>query len=231
MLIANINGRRVHARSAKSGDIGICPFTRAEVKAHVGPFRQYWAYVGGAPALPEGYERETPWHYAWKHLIQDENCEVVFGENREHRADIVGANGTIIELQHSPIDARIADERSAFYSRTTGERVVWVIDAYEFADRIILLPPEKGARYGKVQWKNPRLWAKFIAGDSDTHAFLDPKFVGDCMMKIWRHDGSLYGFELSKRDFFMKYLSQVAKPEYADFRFNRYEVWKIYDTK
>lgn len=230
MLIANVQGRRLHARYAESGQLGTCPFTGRAVKAHVGPHRQFWVYRDGIPPLPPGYEGETQWHYAWKHLVADDFCEVVYGANREHRADIVGAHETVVELQHSPIDSRIAAERSEFYAHTTKKRVIWLIDASEYAERIALNEPKKGERFGEITWKHPRLWVKDLATDPNTHVYLDPKFVGDSVMKIWIYRKVLYGYLLPKRDFFIEYLAPVAKPEYADFSFLRYNVWRIYDS-
>ena len=111
MQFAKLNGKRIRAKNANSGDIGECPWTGKPVKAKVGELRQYWTYIGDKPVLPEGYENETQWHFNWKSLVNDENCEVVYGENNEHRADIVGNNGEIIEIQLSPIDIRIVRER------------------------------------------------------------------------------------------------------------------------
>ena len=59
MLIALHNGRRVRAHIAGSGALGTCTWTGLPVKACVGEILQYWAYVGGAPKLPAGYEPES----------------------------------------------------------------------------------------------------------------------------------------------------------------------------
>ncbi len=230
MLIAIVGGKRVHARDVESGQLGTCPFTGAALKAHVGPFRQFWVYPGGAPELPPGYEPESPWHYSWKHLVMDERCEVVYGANREHRADIVGADETIVELQHSPINAWAAEERTEFYATVTGKRVVWLLDAFEYMRYIDFQKPISGEKFGRVVWKNPRKWVLALAKDSDTHVFLDPQFVSDGVIKIWSHAGNVYWWSLTKRQFFGKYLASVSKPAYRDFNFKRYDIWRIYDN-
>ena len=115
MLIALFNNQRVRAEVAGSGSIATCPWTNLPVKAHVGLIRQYWAYVGGQPNLFNGYELESEWHMSWKATIQDQYCEVVMGANNEHRADILGSNNTVIEIQHSAIDIRDSRERIQFY--------------------------------------------------------------------------------------------------------------------
>ena len=57
-------------------------------------------------------------------MFPKENVEVTVRKNeRRHRADIIGNDGTVIELQHSPISIEIIHEREVFY-----ENMVWVFD-------------------------------------------------------------------------------------------------------
>ena len=89
MKYAKYNGQKTQAYTVKSGDIGTdLWYEDYEVVACVGKYRQYWKYTNDKPILPNGYEPESEWHAAWKKAIKDDFCEVVCGENREHRADI-----------------------------------------------------------------------------------------------------------------------------------------------
>lgn len=88
-------------------------------------------------------EGESDWHQQWKEHAPQERCEVVM-EN--HRADIVSADGLIIELQHSPIDVRVIREREVFY-----RKMIWLFDARSYIDRIV----ERHSGY--FVWRHARL--------------------------------------------------------------------------
>lgn len=174
MLIALYNGIRKRAEVAGSGALGVCPWTQNSVKAHVGMIRQYWAYVGGAPVMPVGYEPESEWHLTWKECVKDENCEVIFGQNNEHRADIVGASDTVVEIQRSPIDIRHSRERVSFYKRHTGKRVVWVVDIQDIWMKTFKLSGKKDSDGNLIiNWKRRRAWLWDLAATTDTNAFLE----------------------------------------------------------
>ncbi len=51
----------------------------------------------------------------------------------EHRADVVAKDGTVIELQHSPIDLQTLVERQEFYNK-----LIWVLDCqyYKIRDTV-----------------------------------------------------------------------------------------------
>ncbi|QDV43936.1 hypothetical protein Enr13x_37960 [Stieleria neptunia] len=68
-------------------------------------------------------ENVGPWHIAWQDLVRLDSKEVTIGE---HRADIIGNNKTVIELQHSNIPVPEIAEREKFYGD-----MVWVFDATE----------------------------------------------------------------------------------------------------
>jgi hypothetical protein len=61
------------------------------------------------------------WHRAWKEHYSVAQREVVIGP---HRADVRLQDGTVLELQHSPLSSAEIREREDFY----GE-MVWVLDA------------------------------------------------------------------------------------------------------
>jgi hypothetical protein len=217
MRRAWFNGEKVRAEIAGSGAIGQCPFMGNEVRANVGELRQYWSYIGGAPEFPPGYENETPWHAAWKTPIQDEFCEVIFGQNNEHRADIVGNNNVVIELQHSPIDIREVRERIRFYNENTNRRVIWIVDARAYWKKTLNLDFQNrnGVNY-PVLWKRKRQWVYHIAQNDESILFIDYNHKSDKLVQMWVHQQKLYGRFVSKRNFFLDNMNRVSKQEYID---------------
>lgn len=218
MLIALHNSQKVRAQVAGSGAIGTCPWTGLPVKACVGEILQYWAYIGGAPKLPAGYEDESEWHGQWKATIDDTCCEVVMGPNNEHRADILGSNNTVIEIQHSRIDIRHSKDRVDFYRAHTGRRVIWVVDIQDIWRNTFNID---GTRDDKgnflVKWRNIREWLWDLAGDTDTNCFLEFNQTSDKLLHVWVYDKVLRAKYVPKRTFFLRYMDAVAKPEYKGY--------------
>lgn len=232
MRRAWFNGEKVRAEVAGSGALGNCPFTNWQVRAHVGEIRQYWAYIGGQPELPPGYENETPWHAAWKMPIEDDSCEVIFGQNNEHRADIVGNNGIVIELQHSPIDIRDVRERIVFYRGITDQRVVWVVDARAYWNRTLKVEFDKrDEQYNHypVTWRNRRHWTYHIAQNTDSDLYLDYNIQQDTLLKVWVYQKKLFCRFVSKKDFFMRHFNDVAKDEYKNYSRLCIDIWNNLD--
>lgn len=215
MLIAIHNGERKRAEAAGSGAIGSCPWTNHPVKAHVGLIRQYWAYVGGSPNFERGYEPESEWHITWKTPIHNDYCEVIFGQHNEHRADILGSNNTVIEIQRSIIDIRDSRERVEFYKNETKRRVVWVVDIQEFWKKRFFLS-EKADKDGHylVTWKPKRTWLWDLASTPNTNLFLEFNQSNDKLLQGWIHQGNMYAKFVKKSEFFNRYMKDVAKPEY-----------------
>lgn len=220
MLLAIHNGERKRAEQAASGAIGTCPWTQHPVKAHVGLLRQYWAYVGGAPTFSNGYEPESEWHLTWKTPVQDQYCEVVFGNNNEHRADILGSNETVIEIQRSIIDIRESRERVEFYQRETGKRVIWVVDIQEFWRKRFFLDgkPNRERQY-KVSWKPKRTWLWDLAANTKTNLFLEFNQSNDKLLHVWVYNGEMLARFITKHEFFERYMLGVAKPEFSDIEY------------
>lgn len=102
---------------------GRCPTCNGEVQAKCGKIKVWhWAHVAGDDC-DTWSEPLGPWHLSWQNLVAPEHIEVVKGQ---HRADIVGMNDVVIELQHSSINADDIQDRERFY-----ERMVWLFDATE----------------------------------------------------------------------------------------------------
>lgn len=124
-----------------------CPGCGARVIAKCGEINVWhWAHEADSDCDPWS-EGESAWHAGWKQQVHSGRCEVVM---RQHRADIVGHKGVVIELQHSSLSPSEVREREEFY-----KNLIWIIDASEFADNFSFL------RKGEVEtfrWKWPRRW-------------------------------------------------------------------------
>jgi hypothetical protein len=100
---------------------GTCPTCGGPVIAKCGPCKiHHWAHQS-AEDCDSWSEGIGPWHISWQDLVRPEFVEVSLGE---HRADILGNSGTVIELQHSTIGPRTIEQREQFYGN-----MVWVFDA------------------------------------------------------------------------------------------------------
>jgi len=215
LLLAIHQGIKKRAENAGSGQLGTCPWTGLEVKAHVGHIRQYWAYCGEKPNYNHGYEPESEWHISWKEPIKNKFCEVIFGNNNEHRADILGSNDTVIEIQHSVIDIRDSKERVRFYREQTGKRVIWVVDIQDFWIKRFSLKKSKHNGVFEVEWKPKRSWLWQLASTPETNLYLEFNQTNDKLLHSWIHNGVMYVKYFTKIEFFERYLKDVAKDEYV----------------
>jgi len=102
---------------------GICPSCHTTVIPKCGKVKTWhWSHKKVGECDPWA-ESLTEWHLAWQSAVLDNAVEVVM-EN--HRADIVGNDSAVIELQHSPIKPEEITERENFYGN-----MVWLFDATE----------------------------------------------------------------------------------------------------
>jgi hypothetical protein len=95
-------------------------------------------------------EPDTDWHRGWQSAVPPERREVVVGRRR---ADLVAANGTIVDLHQGPLPVGQVGPREAHY-----RRMVWLFDTREpyRAARLVLRPPTRGDDYVTFRWKHPR---------------------------------------------------------------------------
>ncbi len=113
----NDRGEKV---TATPGATAICPLCSAPLVPKCGQVNVWhWAHVSRDDCDP-WYEPETPWHAGWKALVDPLWCEFSLPP---HRADIVGNDLTVIELQHSSISPREIAERERFYPK-----MIWLLD-------------------------------------------------------------------------------------------------------
>lgn len=219
MKYALVNGRKTHIRDVERGTLGYdCWFRTYEVKACKGHYMQYWKYTEDKPVLPIGYENETEWHAAWKAAIKDDFCEVICGDNQEHRADIKTPK-QVIELQYSGIPFEEVQRRNKFYTELTGSRIIWVVNTYKaWKNKRIVTTLSKDGRKGEllVQWSYPKRWVVDICESKSTTVLLDISPTANNLLQLWKHKNQLYGKWTKKEDFFCRYLKDIATCK-ADF--------------
>jgi len=204
-------GKRRHIQDVERGAHGFdCWFQNYEVVACKGNYMQYWKYCKERPDLPAGYENETEWHAVWKSLVKDEFCEVVSGNNNEHRADIRTPK-VVIEIQNSGISFDVVKERVNFYHNLTNARVIWIVNAYAAMRKGYIRTEYLSKNISKVTWKYPKKWARDISGWEKTEVYLDVTPRKENMLKIWLHDGELYGRWVRKQEFYENYLRAYSE--------------------
>jgi competence CoiA-like predicted nuclease len=129
-----------------------CPFCRSIAIAKCGEiYAHHWAHETNKEC-DEWYESESDWHLNWKSMFSKEYVEVTIQKNRQrHRADIVGHNGTVIELQHSPISITVISERELFY-----ENMIWLFDMAH-KRQAFTRKSHKGEIEFPFKWSHPKL--------------------------------------------------------------------------
>ncbi len=141
--------------------VATCPCCAEDVVAKCGRIvRWHWAHKAQTDCDPWS-ESETLWHAAWKsryehtEVVMDRVVGAVFSR---HRADAVSRKHgveTVLEFQHSSLEAAEVAEREDFYGN-----MLWVVDACEaFCKKRISLQyvkPESGAAYVKFKWRHRR---------------------------------------------------------------------------
>lgn len=130
---------------AQRGALASCPSCAAIVHPKCGLINvHHWAHE--ARDCDPWSEPETRWHRYWKHLLPAEQREVI---HKDHRADILRRDQTVVELQHSTISVEEIRAREAAYGR-----MVWLFDGRSIPpDRLILRPR---GEYVSFRWKHPR---------------------------------------------------------------------------
>ena len=97
-----------------------CPTCQARMIPKCGPIvSAHWAHE--ANDCDPWSEPETAWHLNWKQLAARSEVVITRGTER-HRADLITADGTIVELQSRFLDVREIRAREAFY----GPRLIWL---------------------------------------------------------------------------------------------------------
>lgn len=127
MMYARLDDRLAIARPEQRA---ACPGCAGEVLARCGDIRiWHWAHVGGD--CDPWSEPESEWHLGWKKHAPTDRTEVVIERNEiKRRADIICANGAVLELQAGSISAAEVREREGFY-----KYMAWLFQV-TWADRL-----------------------------------------------------------------------------------------------
>ncbi len=156
----------------------ICPLCKQDVISKCGDVNiWHWAHknLSECDSWSEGMGE---WHYNWQKILPPENIEVTIKHNGiSHRADIVLNDGTVIELQSSPISIDEIKEREEFYGN-----MIWV---FNLQGKYIEVEKRYG-KYGKYHaftWKWARKSASFCKApvmlDVNTYQLLDERNEDD----------------------------------------------------
>lgn len=144
MYAANTDGVRI---LATPGATAACPLCASAVLAKCGRLVSWhWAHTVGHDCDPWS-DGESEWHRAWKEAFPESFRESVIGR---HRADLLLANGVVVELQHSSISPDEIWEREAFYGR-----MCWVFDVREAVTKHRLLLRDRGS-FVSFRWLHAR---------------------------------------------------------------------------
>lgn len=222
MIYSYVDGKKKHIREVERGTKGVdCWYKQYETIACKGHFMQYWKYVDERPILPEGYENETEWHALWKSTVKKEYCEVICGDNRQHRADIK-TDEVVIEIQKSSISYEAAKQRVDFYNNITNHRVIWIVNVF-YPVKQGNIKIEKNDGKFVANWKYEKKWVRELLkfNSQKVSVYLDMTPKKDTMLKIWVHDNKIYGKWYRKSDFYDEYLKKYSN-DCEDFssRFN-----------
>lgn len=191
MLYANINGSK---SLPMKGLRGVCPSCGEAVIAKCGAIMtHHWSHLSGSECDPWA-EKTGPWHLSWQNLLEVQSVEVV---RAPHRADIVGNEDVVVELQHSPISAEDIAVREAFYGK-----MVWLFDATE---RFDLLNTGRRTFFSFLRTKHIQLCAKPVFLDFGGMIVQVESFT-DAMPKL---DG--YGLTRAPEWFVDRYLSSKLR--------------------
>lgn len=175
------------------GRVAFCPCCDELLIPKCGEIKVWhWSHKGHADCDP-WYESETPWHWDWKQLAPPERCEIPFNG---HRADIVGKDGVVIELQHTSISPSEIREREQFYGA-----MMWLFDATGCRDRIDFR--DRG-NYYTFRWRWPRLHIAYTT--CPTFLDLGDGWLFDLRKMYPNTPCGGWGYLVAKSDFVRDYL-------------------------
>lgn len=164
----------------------ICPTCRTEVIAKCGQVN-IWHWAHKVKDCDPWSEPESEWHRKWKLEVEEKHREVTIGT---HRADIVGKNGTVIELQHSSINPQEIVERETFY-----KNMIWLIDAEPFHKNLWF---RQNDNYWTFRWNWPRKYVQHMKKP----CFLDISMYIDYEIKNAKERLSYYVEAQREKDYY-----------------------------
>jgi hypothetical protein len=135
------------------------------------------------------------WHLWWQNLVSADFVEVAKGP---HRADIIGNNNVVVELQHSSISAEDIEAREAYYGN-----MVWLFDA---TTRFASVNLEDRSFFSLGRTKHLELCKKPVFLDFGSSVVQVNQFT-DAITLV-----SGYGGDRSREWFATTFLSDVRQP-------------------
>lgn len=146
MEVALVGGARTRPAP---GLKGLCQFCGKPTRAKCGSIiRWHWAHASRRNCDP-WMENEGPWHRGWKALFPLEWQEVIAYDDsgEKHIADVKRPDGTVIELQNSPMSTAEMFSREAFY----GEKMIWIVNGEKFKNHIRIGDALPDPNHPKIQ--------------------------------------------------------------------------------
>jgi competence protein CoiA len=147
MIWANKKDIRIQATPK---DKAICPLCKEEVIAKCGEIKiWHWSHKSNFECDLFG-EPETEWHFNWKQMFPKERQEITIQTNQgleNHRADIKTKDGTIIELQNSPLSQIQITEREDAY-----DNLIWILNGKTIGKNIEFFKQRYKWRWFPPSW-------------------------------------------------------------------------------
>lgn len=130
----SVAGERIRIDDVSTETECYCPICSASLIQKRGEVRHpHFARKPGRVCSETWKVDMSKWHFDWQMRFPKGAQEIVIEHNgQKHRADVL-IDGTVIELQNSPISKWDFDERNSFYT-SAGYRVVWLfnlVDKFE----------------------------------------------------------------------------------------------------
>lgn len=132
MQYALVNDEKVEATPQS---IGKCQMCDKDVFSKCGDINiWHWSHYKNE-GCDGWYEPETEWHRNWKLIFGKKHSEVVIQHDGiKHIADVFTNGEVVIELQNSPIQRQVIQERENFY----GGRMIWILNGSPFDENITI---------------------------------------------------------------------------------------------
>ena len=121
---------KIRIKPSFSGQKASCPLCNGPITGKCGDiYIWHWQHLRDRECDP-WQEHETEWHRKWKAKFPEDWQEVIIkNEGEKHIADVIIANGIVIEFQNSSISTSTIRIREKFY-----ENMIWIVNAINFAD-------------------------------------------------------------------------------------------------
>ena len=209
----NKNGKRI--KVSFSGEKAICLDCDSEVFGRKGRIKiPYWTHPNNSDC-DSWYEPTTQWHLDWQNQFPIEYQEISQVDNQTgeiHRADIKLPNGTVVEVQNSPIKIEEIEQRENFYGK---ENLIWILNGgnltkqsrinYQFEKQIFAISHEIPHYIEEIPEYNM---------DDFNYEFWDSKIIDELrnhpsIKKLDNQNGNYFLFEFNKEIRFQETINKI----------------------